>query len=109
MTDEINMLSQTASSSLIAHGCIACFGAVVHAARAYRNGHTKNLLDFLTLAVMSSFSGVIFALLALYMMGPDQQYLTLAAAGTGGFLGVEGMTLVVERIKTLISGTKNER
>jgi hypothetical protein len=44
----------------------------------------------------------MFALVALYMF-PDQHYLTLAMAGTGGFLGVEGMTLIIERVRQLIT------
>jgi hypothetical protein len=90
------------SYSIAAHAFIALFGAVVHAAKAYRAGATKTLLDFATLTVMSSFSGVMFALVALYMF-PDQHYLTLAMAGTGGFLGVEGMTLIIERVRQLIT------
>jgi hypothetical protein len=50
---------------------------------------------------MSSFSGVMFALLGLYMFG-DSSYLTMAMAGTGGFLGVEGMTMVVDHVRSII-------
>lgn len=83
------------------HGLLALFGAIVHASKAYRAGETKSLLDFCALALMSSFSGVMFALIGLYLFG-DSSYLTMAMAGTGGFLGVEGMTIIIERIRSII-------
>ena len=88
-------------SSLLAHGVIAVFGAIVHAAKAYRLGKSKSWLDFVTLTVMSSFSGVIFALIALHTFH-DQEYITLAIAGTGCFLGVEGMTFIVDKVRTIL-------
>ena len=78
----------------IAHGILAFFGAVVHASKAHRDGKSKNFLDFMLLTLMSSFSGVMFALLGFEMFGHDSYY-SLAMAGTGGFVGVEGMTFVV--------------
>lgn len=86
---------------LFAHGMFAVFGAIVHASKAYRAGSTRGLLDFMVLTTMSSFSGVMFALLGLYLFG-DSSYLTMAMAGTGGFLGVEGMTMVIDRIRSII-------
>ena len=88
----------------IAHGFLAIFGAFAHATKVYRDGGTRNFLDFTLLVMMSSFSGVIFALLGSEMFGPES-YITLAAAGTGGFLGVEGMTFAVEWIKRRIAPT----
>lgn len=87
---------------LSAHAVIAVFGAIVHAANSYRNGTSKTWMDFFTLTIMASFSGVMFALLALYLF-PTGGYLTLAIAGTGGFLGVEGMTIIAAKIRTLIA------
>ena len=88
-------------SPLIIHGTLAAFGAVVHASKAYRAGETRGIVDFVVLAVMSSFSGVMFALLSLYLFN-ESSYLTMALAGTGGFLGVEGMTIIIEKLRTLI-------
>lgn len=85
-------LSQQASP-YIAHGLLAIFGALVHASKAHREGKSKNFIDFILLTVMSSFSGVMFALIGFQTFGADS-YLTLAMAGTGGFIGVEGMTFV---------------
>ncbi len=84
-------------SLMIKHGTIAAFGAVAHAIRSHREGKSKGLLDFLLLSLMSSFSGVVFALLALNFFGDG--YLTLAAAGAGGYLGVEGLTVLAYKIR----------
>jgi hypothetical protein len=79
----------------VAHGALAIFGALVHATKVYRAGGTKNFLDYIALVFMSSFSGVMFLLLALQWFGAES-YLTGAMAGAGGFIGVEGMTLVID-------------
>lgn len=96
------MLEVSSIKLIAAHAALAIFGAVVHAARAYRMGQSRSFVDFLTLTTMASFSGVMFSLLGLYMFG-DQAYLTLAMAGTGGFLGVEGMTLIAARVQDLLT------
>jgi len=82
----------------IAHGLLAFFGAIVHASKAHREGKSKNFMDFLLLTIMSSFSGVMFALLGFEMFGYES-YLSLAMAGTGGYVGVEGMTFIVTYLK----------
>lgn len=90
---------------LAIHGALAIFGAVVHAAQAHRNGSSKTLLDFIVLVLMSSFSGVMFSLIGLQFFG-DQIYVSMALAGTGGFVGVEGMTLIVEKLRSLLIKVK---
>jgi hypothetical protein len=47
--------------------------------------------------MMSSFTGVMFAVAGFEMFG-HESYLTLAMAGTGGYLGVEGMTIIVKMV-----------
>lgn len=79
------------------HALLALFGACAHAIVAHRNGSSKGLLDFALLTLMSSFSGVVFALIALHTF--DSEYMTLAAAGAGGFLGVEGLTILATKIR----------
>jgi hypothetical protein len=91
-----------ASGALAKHGVVAFFGALVHALNAHRHGDTKSFVDIVTLTVISSFSGVMFALIALHFF-QDGSYLTLAFAGSGGFLGVEGMSLVIKVVKKSIS------
>ena len=90
------------ASPYIAHGILAIFGAFVHAAKAHRDGSSKNFIDFISLTLMSSFSGVMFALIGLEMFG-EQSYLTLAMAGTGGFIGVEGMTYIIAYVTKRIT------
>jgi len=87
------------TTQLIAHGTIAFFGAVVHALDSHRKGISKTILDFVVLTIMSSFSGVMFALIGLHFW-PEQIYLTTAMAGTGGYLGIEGMVFIVSVIKS---------
>lgn len=82
------------ASPYVAHGLLAVFGAIVHASKAHREGQTNSILDFLVLTLMSSFSGVMFAIVGFEMFGHDS-YLSLAMAGTGGFIGVEGMTYII--------------
>lgn len=85
------------------HGFLAIFGAIAHAINAHRSGKSKGILDFLMLTILSSFSGVLFSLIALYLF--DNQYITLAAAGSGGYLGVEGLTLLTTKIRDLLSNS----
>lgn len=97
-----NMHEPLSSSVVMTHGIIAIFGAVVHAAQSHRNGHSKTFLDFIVLTLMSSFSGAMFALIGLQFFS-EQVYFTMAMAGTGGYLGVEGMTIIVNMVKDTIS------
>ncbi len=104
MPDQIVSTAITAQA-VIGHGILASFGALAHSINAHRKGQSKNLTDFFLLTIMSSFSGLIFALLALYYF--DNQYITLAAAGSGGFLGVEGLTIIASKIRDiLVSNSK---
>lgn len=92
----INVDSQYAP--IAAHGIVAFFGAIVHALEAQRTGRSKSATDFFALVVMSSFSGAIFALIGLQFL-PEQVYLTAALAGTGGYLGIEGMAYIIDFLK----------
>lgn len=100
MNNSMNMHEQLGNTPVIFHGAIAIFGAVVHALKAHRNGQSKTFLDFVTLTVMSSFSGVMFAILGLQLF-PDQIYVTLMLAGAGGFMGVEGMVIIIDVVRNL--------
>ncbi len=91
----------------LAHGVIALFGAIVHAAQAHRKGQSKGFLDFALLTVMSSFSGMIFALAAFQVF--DNPYMTLAIAGSGGFLGVEGLSYLATTLKDSLLSALNKK
>lgn len=86
---------------IIKHGMLAIFGAMVHAISAHRTGKSKGFADFVLLTIMSSFSGIIFGLIALQFL--DNEYLTLAATGSGGWLGVEGLTILAAKIRTQLA------
>lgn len=99
---DISNLQQDASlTTLLAHGVAAIFGGLTHALNAQRKGTTKGWSDVLVLTVISSFSGVVFALVSLYMF--DNLYITIAAAGSGGFLGVEGLAVIAKRVQDMIA------
>jgi hypothetical protein len=80
-----------------AHGAIAVLGAITHALVAHRTGKSKGFLDFIILTTMSSFSGIVFALVAFQFF--DSPYMTLAITGAGGFLGVEGLTILSGKLR----------
>ncbi len=87
-----------ANSPVAMHAIMAIFGALTHALSAHRAGKTKSPLDFITLTIMSSFTGVIFLLIATAYI-PNETYLIGAIAGTGGWLGIEGMSMSVDYIQ----------
>lgn len=97
------MSEPISTTALSTHGALALFGAVVHASKAHREGESKTGSDFIILTVMSSFSGVMFSLVGFYFFGESQPYITMALAGTGGYLGVEGMAIIVDTIRVLIN------
>lgn len=87
--------------AILKHALLAMFGALAHAISVHRSGGSKGFVDFLLLTLMSSFSGVIFALIALQFF--NNEYLTLAAAGSGGFLGVEGLTVLAGKVRDMLA------
>lgn len=107
MLDQATELVQHPGAKEIAiHGLMAFFGAIVHAAKAYRSGSSRTWLDFITLTIMASFSGVMFALVG-FALFPESGYLRIAFTGMGGYLGVEGMTLIIERFRQLVASRGN--
>lgn len=96
-------MNEPLSTTQIAiHGFLALFGAITNAAKAHRNGTSKSFTDAMLITIMSTFSGVMFSLIGFHMF-PDQQYLTMALAGTGGYWGVEGMAVIVEKIRKILN------
>ncbi len=91
--------AQTSALALpfLKHALIAVFGAVTHALVAQREGKTKSIMDFIILVIISSFTGVIFSMIAMHCF-PEQSYLSMAIGGTGGYIGVEGMSIVIKYI-----------
>lgn len=95
------MMEPITSTQVITHGGLAVFWAVVHALNAHRQWKSKSFLDFIILVVMSSFTWVMFTLIALHLF-PTATYLLFAMSGAGGYLGVEWMGMVVWYLKTRI-------
>lgn len=87
--------------ALTVHGIAAVFGAFAHALNAHRSGNSKTWLDFLALFVISSFAGTMFFLLGFYVFGKDN-YLTIVMGGSGGWLGIEGLSFLVSFVKKSI-------
>lgn len=79
------------------HAMLALLGGIVHALMSYRSGETKSPADLLILSIISAFTGVIFALIAMHFF--PGTYLTYASAGFGGFIGVEGMAYLTAFLK----------
>ena len=96
------MTEPITTTQIVIHGGLALAGALTHASKAHRLGTSKTFIDFITLTLMSSFSGVMFALLAFHLFA-DRPYLTMAMAGVGGFLGVEGMAVIVSRLQEMLT------
>jgi len=91
----------TAGQLLYAHGVMALLGALVHAANAHRTGVSKSFIDFALLALMSSFSGIMFFLVSTAFL--DIGYLTIALTGAGSYMGVEGLTWIIGVLKTILT------
>ena len=77
------------------HFIIAFFGGLSHAINKHRNGESKTMVDFILLTVMSSFFGVLFGFMAISLY-PNNEYLTMAVAGTGGWLGIESSGILFD-------------
>lgn len=88
-------------ATICKHGCVALFGAIVHAVNAHRGGESKGFFDFVLLTIVSSFSGMIFAFVALYLF--ENPYITLAMTGAGGYLGTEGITWLSKQLMDMLS------
>ena len=96
----MNMHNTIGTSIIVKHGILALFGGIVHALNSYREGKSKSFLDVIILTIISSFSGVLFSFIALHFY--DSSYFSLAVAGSGGFLGVEGLGYLTKFIKKAV-------
>jgi len=94
----MNELPQT--NQLMAHAALALFGGVVHALVKHQKGETKVWMDIVILTIVSSFSGVVFGLVALIFISPG--YASLAFTAAGGYLGVEGLSVLTARLRDVL-------
>lgn len=86
---------------------MAFFGGIVHALTEHREGTSKTFTDFIILTVISSFSGILFGFIALKLF-PNNEYLTLAIAGSGGFMGLEGLKVLSKALVKVIKTSVDE-
>jgi hypothetical protein len=80
--------------ALLVHGTVAVIAGVV---RALKDDKEK-ILEILTSAIISGFTGTIFGMLAMYFLG-ENSYLTLSIAGIGGLMGEKGIYFLIEGFK----------
>lgn len=80
--------------ALVLHGIVAVISGVV---RALKDDKEK-VLEILTSAIISGFTGTIFGMLAMYYLG-ENSYLTLSIAGIGGLMGDKGIYFLIEGLK----------
>lgn len=104
---QTNMISEIATWTLIKHWILAIFGAIVNALSVHRKGESKSFLDFIILTIMSSFTWVMFTLLALHFV-PASPYLALAASWAWGYIGIEWMSMVTQIIKSKFWANANK-
>lgn len=91
-------LEPISTTQVVYHWGLAVFWAIVHALNVHRQGKSKTFIDFLVLVIMSSFTWIMFTLLAFHLF-PSATYLIFAMSGTGGYLGIEWMSMIVEFLK----------
>lgn len=99
MTEPTSTISITV---ILKHGVIAVFGGIAHAINAHRQGESKGVLDFMLLAVLSSFFGILFGFIALHFLGSNE-YATLSVSGIGGWLGIESTGLLIELLRHMLN------
>lgn len=75
------------------------FGGIVHALIQLSKGKVKTFKDFLILAVISGFCGVMWTLAALQFYG-DNIYVIGFAGGIGSFMSLEGMAVMTNYLKS---------
>lgn len=91
------MSEPLSTAAVTNHFIIALFGGLAHAINKHRNGESKNMTDFILLTIMSSFFGVLFGFIAISLY-PNNEYLTMAVAGSGGWFGIESTGLLLNII-----------
>lgn len=94
-------VSTISLSYVLQHTIIAIFGGFAHAINKYRNGQSKTPMDFFLLTILSSFFGVLFGFISIHLY-PTSEYLTMAIAGTGGWMGIESIGMLMTFIKSKV-------
>lgn len=98
-------ITSVAISKAIIYGITALVGGIVHALIAHRKGLTKGIADVAALTFISGFAGAMWILFALYIR-PQDELIHLLAGGMGGYLSTEGLAILVNKLRDLISKEK---
>ena len=92
----------------IIHAIMIALGAMARAFHEMRTEKKFTWLGFITAFITSTFSGVIFVLVAITVLGQENMTAIAYIAGMGGWLGVEGLTMVTERLKKIFQAEKEQ-
>jgi len=87
-------------TSLLIHGGMAFMGGIAKATKKKKS----RILEYVACGVVASFSGVLLAVVLKHFL-PTAEYLHLAGAGVGGWLGADGIEIIVKIIKKVIADT----
>lgn len=96
MAEGIHLTTKT----VIALLGVGLFGAIVHAVNAFKKGEKPSLPDFFINTLTSSFSGLMFGLLAFYSF--SNIVIILMVTGIGAYLGIEGLGIVVKFVQSAL-------
>lgn len=83
-------------------GLMAIFGGIAHAINAHREGKSHNPVDFILLAIMSSFFGFLIGFIGISLF-KENIYAIMAMSGVGGWLGVESKSLLQSWVGSILT------
>ena len=93
----MKVFMQVDFTSLALHGSMAFIGGIVRAIKKKKS----RVVEYITFGLVSSFSGVIFALIFKHFY-PNYEYLHLAVAGIGGWAGSDGIEFIYKLLKKFL-------
>ena len=84
-------------TALTIHGAFALIGGLAKAIKRKKN----RAVEYFACGLVSSFSGVLFAIIFKHFF-PNMEYLHLAAAGIGGWVGSDGIEFLYKLLKKML-------
>lgn len=94
-------MNEILSGKIIWHVGIVFFGALVRTLIAYQNKETRTWVGSFTVFTISSFTGVVFGLLALQFF-PDKVFVGLAITAVSTQWGESGIMFATRRLRKLM-------
>ena len=92
MTGEID------KAALLAHFAIAMFGGLASSLSKKQ----RRFVEVISNMVVGSFTGTVAVFVTMCVLGENNVYLNYAIAGSFGYLGNEGMKIIIEIVKKAI-------